>query len=374
MNLLLVGMSNRNFLPDLQQNLLKQNFTADLLDLLEGYFIDSNQNKTLFGRKIATKNFLKKNLQLYFNFRKAFSLLRQRQTHYQVCNIHFLDVRYFFFIRKLLRLSDKLVVSTYGSDFYKYSKYAFLQKPFYKKASRITFSNVKTQDRFNAFYKNSYTEKLFNCRFGLSILEEMKNHLVDENSKILARQRFGFPENKIIITVGYHSNPITQQIPILTELFKIKEDLKKNIFLILPMAYGGFTNHISRVEGIMNDSQIPFKIIRDYLSSEDIIKLRLSSDIMINMPVSDQLSATMCEYLYARNWVITAKWLPYESIDQTEVNYDRLESFDQLSSRLEEILLNFTHFRILTESNPGKIWNFSSWDQNINAWIEVYNA
>jgi glycosyltransferase involved in cell wall biosynthesis len=374
MNVLLVGMSNRNFLPDLQHNLRKQNITADLIDLLEGYFIDSTANKTIFGRKIETKNFLKKNLQLYYNFRKAFQLISHNNRHYQVCNIHFLDVRYYFFKRKLCKLADKLVVSTYGSDFYKYSKYSFLQKPFYKKASRITFSNPVTQKKFNEFYNNCYAQKLFICRFGLSILEEMRKQIVDDYSKIKARQQFDFPENKTIITVGYHSNPITQQIHILTELFKIKIELKSKIFLVFPMAYGGFTDHINKVENIMKDSEIPYSIIRNYLSTKDIIKLRLSSDIMINLPVSDQLSATMCEYLYTGNWVITGRWLPYESIDQTGVNYDRIDSFDQLTHRLNEILPNLADIKRLAEQNPDRIWNFSSWEQNINAWLDVYSA
>lgn len=374
MNVLLVGMSNRNFLPDLQQNLPKQNFTADLLDLLEGHFIDSNQNKTLFGRKIETKNFLKKNLQLYFNFRKAFSLLRQRQTHYRVCNIHFLDVRYFFFKRKLLKLSDKLVVSTYGSDFYKYSKYAFLQKPFYKKASRITFANDVTKATFDKFFQGIYSYKLSRCRFGLSLLPLIKKVQESNDIKNKVRNDLSFPHDKIIITIGYNSSPNNQHVKIIDELVRLTTELKEKIFLVFPMTYGGFIQNINEVESLMDKTGIPYGTLKKYLNTEELVSLRLSSDIMINMPVSDQLSATMCEYLYTRNWVITAKWLPYESIDQTEVNYDRLESFDQLTSRLEEILLNFTHFRTLTESNPGKIWNFSSWDENINAWIEVYNA
>ncbi len=374
MNVLLVGMSNRNFLPDLQQNLSTQNITADLLDLLEGYFIDSNLNKTVFGRKIQSKNFLKKNLQLFSNFRKAFILLSKRKVAYDICNIHFLDVRYYFFKRKLCKLADRLVISTYGTDFYKYSKYAFLQKPFYKKASRITFANELTKAAFDTFYQSGFSNKLAISRFGLSLLPLIKEVQNSDDFTKKARTDFGFPHDKIIITIGYNSSPNNQHVKIIDELVKLTPELKNKIFLVFPMTYGGFTHYINEVKTLMDKTGIPYRTLKKYLSTEELISLRLSSDIMINLPVSDQLSATMCEYLYTRNWVITAKWLPYESIDQTGVNYDRIESFDQLTVRMEEILLNFAHFTSLTEQNPERIWNFSSWNHNINAWIDVYSA
>ncbi len=374
MKVLLVGMANRNFMPDLRDNLLKENIPADMLDLLEGCFVDSNLNKTIFGIKIETKSFLKKNIQLYHNFRKAFILLSENKTHYDICNIHFLDVKYYFFKRKLTKLADKLVVSTYGTDFYKYSKYAFLQKPFYKKASRITFANEVTKDAFDRFYQYKFSEKLAICRFGLSLLPYLKNIQTEPDYKIKAANNFGFPEDKIVITIGYNSSPNNQHLKIISEFIKIKPEIKDKIFLIFPMTYGGFTTYIKDVEGVMDNTGIPYCTLKKYLSLEELVYLRSSSDVMINMPVSDQLSATMCEYLYTRNWVITGKWLPYDSIDQTGVNYDRLENFEQLTGRLEEVLEHFEDYKKGTEQNPECIWNFSSWENNIIGWKEVYSA
>jgi hypothetical protein len=374
MKVLLIGMSNRNFLPDLQLNLIKQDITAELLDLLEGYFIDAGQYTTVFGKKITSKNFLKKNFQLLLNFRKAFRLLSQKQTPYDVCNIHFLDVRYFFFKCKLLKLSHKLVITTYGSDFNKYKKYSFLQKPFYKKAKRITFANELTKESFDCFYNNDYSEKLCISRFGLSLLPLLKESLSKSDYKMQAKNLFGLPEDKIIITVGINSNPNNRQSEILDAISGIDIHLKQKIFLVFPMTYGGFLNHIKEVESKTALMGIPYKIIKNYLSTEELVSLRISSDIMINLPITDQLSATMCEYLYTGNWVITGKWLPYEPIDQTGVHYDRIPSIENLSDRLAEVLNEFASFKELSSQNRELIWNFSSWEDNISSWIEVYNT
>lgn len=373
MNVLLVGMSNRNFLPDLQHNLRNQNITADLVDLLEGYFIDSDGVKTNFGKKIISKNFLKKNLQLYFNFCKAFSLLSKNKEAYDICNIHFMDVRYFFFKRKLARLSPKLVISIYGSDFYKYRKFSFLQKPFYQKAKRITFSNDTTLEAFDAFYQKQFHDKLHLGRFGITNIELIAKHFESNRDVSASKSYFHFPEDKTIITIGYHSNPITQQIQIIHQILQIKEELKKKIFLVFPMAYGGFTDNILKVESLMNDSGIPFSIIRNYLSSEEVIKLRTSSDIMIHLPVSDQLSATMLEYMYTGNYVITGQWLPYDMLDKEDIFYKRIASFDELPSEIENYFSDTQSIKEKLVRNEPILLNFSSWDVIIKKWLAAYN-
>jgi glycosyltransferase involved in cell wall biosynthesis len=374
MNVLLVGMGNKKLLIDIHHNLLKENIKADLLDPLEGYFINSDETKWAFGKTIVSKNFLKKNILLYLNFLKIFRFFKKNDCHYDVCNIHYTDVRYFFIRKRLFNISEKLVISVYGSDFNKYKKYDFFQKPFYKKAKRITLANEITKDHFDAYYKNKFSSKLSICRFGLSLIPLIKEAQSDALYKTNALKNFNFPEDKIIITIGYNSSPNNQQLKVIEEILKIDSELLKKIFLVFPMTYGGFANNIKDVESILVNTSIPYSIIRNFLNTQELVLLRIASDIMIQLPISDQLSATMCEYLYTRNWVITAKWLPYESIDQTGVKYDRIESFDQLTDRLEEILQNFTHFTSLTEQNPERIWDFSSWKQNINAWIDVYNA
>lgn len=372
MKVLLVGMGNRVFMPDLRKQLQHENIEAEMLDFLMGCYVDSEGKTLEFGKKITSKNFIKKNLQLIVNFRKAMQLIHKKS--YDVCNIHFLDVRYYFFKRKLLKLADKLVVSTYGSDFYKYNNYSFLQRTFYNKASCLTFTNEKTLESFDNYYDKKYLSKLYTCRFGLSILAKMGEYKNALDFRIEAKNEFNLQLNKIILTVGYHSNPITQHVPILNEILKLPDKLKNRIIIVLPMAYGGFVDQIKRVEDLLNNSNLSFVIIKDFLSVEKIIKLRFASDIMVNMPSSDQLSATMCEYLYSQNWVITGKWLPYESIDNTGVNYERIDSIEQLSERLKDVVENFDDYKKLTLQNPDKIWNFSSWEQNIKQWIDVYSA
>jgi glycosyltransferase involved in cell wall biosynthesis len=370
MKVLLIGMGNRVFMPDLRYQLCKENVEAELLDFLEGCYIDSRGQKVDFGKKITSKSFIKKNLQLMVNFRKAMQLINKKS--YDVTNIHFLDVRYYFFKRKLLKIADKMVVSTYGSDFNVYKRFSFLQKTFYKESYKITFANELTLFKFDKYYKNEYCQKLYICRFGLSLLPQLKQHIdITQSSNSTVQKCLS---TKIKITIGYNSNTNNQHLKILSEICKFDKNIKDKIYLIFPMTYGGFNANIENVRIALNETLIEHIIFEDFLSIDELISLRMQSDIMINLPIHDQLSATMCEYLYTKNWVITGKWLPYESIDNTGVKYDRIESIDQLSGRLKDVIENLDDYKNLASQNPDKIWNFSSWEQNIKQWIDVYSA
>jgi hypothetical protein len=373
MKVLLIGMGNKKLLLDIHHNLLKAKISAELLDPLEGYFIDSDEKKWIFGKTIISKNFFKKNILLYLNFSIIFKFFNKNNIHYDVCNIHFMDVRYFFYKKKLFALADKLVISIYGSDFYKYKKFSFFQKPFYQQAKRITFSNDSTLEAFDTFYQKQFHDKLHLSRFGISNVELIRKHFEDTRNSNLSKSYFNFPLNKTIITIGYHSNPVTQQIEIIHEIIKINEDLKKNIFLVLPMTYGGFVNYKEEVEKLLKTSGLHYIIITKFMDNEEIVHLRIASDIMIHLPLRDQLSATMLEYLYTGNYVITGQWLPYKILDKEGVYYKRIPSLGELSSVVEDYLNHIQSIKANLIRNEKIILDFSSWDIIIKKWLAAYN-
>lgn len=374
MKVLLIGMGNKVFIPDLYKNLLLHGVDADMLDLQLGLYTPARNTAITFGSEISSKNFLVKNYRLYRQFQRAKRLCKQNNQQYDVCNIHFLDVRYFFMQRWLFRLANKLVISTYGTDFNTYRKFSFLQKPFYKKANRITFANPDLITRFDLFYNKIYSKKLKLCRFGLERIKELSQDGLEQIGFANYKSKQRIPDNKIIITIGYSSNPIHQQDKIILELQKIPPSILSKVFLIFPMSYGGFNNHIAKVDQLAKTSRIPFLIIKDFLSDEDVKYLRQTSDIMINLLTQDQLSATMCEYLYTKNYVITGSWLPYEPIDELGIVYSRINDLSELAPLLSDVIVNLDHYKEKIAKNPQLIQNFSSWDNNIKDWMAVYNA
>lgn len=374
MNILLLGIQNRIFLVDLRRELLKAGHQTDLLDLQEGFLIDSAGQRISLGGSPGTKNFLKKNFVLLRNFRKAKAYLKSNQKKYDVCNIHFLDVRYYFFRHFISAIAQRLIITTYGTDFNHYRKYRFLQLPLYRKASRITFANEHLKDRFNKFYHQEFGDKLHLCRFGLSTIDALRNNPPNADEIMAFREKYGIPANKIRLTIGYNSNPIHQQEQAIAEITKLDPSLQKQLFLILPLTYGGFDDHIKKIKNQLDQSTLSYVQLTSFLSEVEMQCLRLSSDIMINILKYDQLSATLCEYLYTGNYVITGAWLPYEPFDRLGIAYARIAEIGQLPAELSKIVENITDYKEKAKVNPEKIRNFSTWENNLNDWLLAYTA
>lgn len=374
MTILLIGIRNWTFLRDLKKELVARGHEVDLLDPQDGYLVDSAGNKDDFGITPPAGSFFKKNVAFVRNFQKFKKRQHQYPKKYDVCNIHFADIRYYFFRRFLSKLADKLVISTYGSDFNIYRKYAFMQKPLYRAAQANTFANAGLLKRFDEFYHHEFTGRLHLCRFGLSRISDLSQKKTKPEVLADFRIKHGIPDDKILITIGYNSNPIHQQEKILQEIFKLDEVLLEKVFLIFPMTYGGFTDQIKRVKELIRSGKLSALVLTEFLSEEEVNCLRLSSQVFVHLIKHDQLSATMCEYLFTRNYVITGAWLPYEPIDELGVNYSRLSNFEELTPLLTEIILNKEVYFNKTIMNPGLIEDFSTWDNNIKNWLSVYTA
>lgn len=372
MRILLVGIQNRILLMDLRTELLKTGHDTDLLDPLEGYLLDKDGRKILFGKSTQTKNFLKKNFRLFRNFRLLRIYLKSNDKSYDVCNIHFMDIRYFFFYHLISRISQSLIISIYGTDFNYYRRYSFMQKPYYKLAKRITFANQILKEKFNDYYHKRFADKLLICRFGLNRVESLNNRPPDQVVLDAFRNKYSIPRDKILITIGYSSNPIHQQDKAIDEILKLNIEFRNRIFLIFPLTYGGFDHYINGLKAKLIESSLQFTLLTTFLTDEEICCLRLSSDIMINILKYDQLSATLCEYLFAGSYVITGKWLPYSPLDDLGICYSRIPNEESLCNQLTEILHNFSSYKEMASNNKIKVLNFSTWENNISSWVGAY--
>jgi len=59
------------------------------------------------------------------------------------------------------------------------------------------------------------------------------------------------------------------------------------------------------------------------------------------MPISDALSGTMLELLYASNIVITGTWLPYKTFINAGLKYHEVSDFSELSTVFDSILSQY---------------------------------
>lgn len=297
--------------------------------------------------------------------------LTKKMPYCDIYHMHFVDWSFAFYSGILEKKCKSFVCSVWGSDFYKSSRLQRkLQERLYRVAKVITFANEVTKDQFNKYYKERYKEKLRLCRFGLAPLDELRKLTL---SKEDCKKKLGIYENAIVVVVGYNNSPAQQHLEVIDSLMEYSNLLPSNILLLFPMAYGGSVDYKDFVKQKLYSSGLKYKIIDNFMSSEDVALLRKSADIMIQVQKTDQFSGSMQEHIFARNVVITGSWLPYGILEEKGVFLLKISTVEEVGEKLLNVFKNLDAFREKCNGNPEIIWELSSWDKNIHSWIEIYD-
>ncbi len=288
-----------------------------------------------------------------------------RSSLFDVVNIHTARVVYASILPFLTK--QKLVVTVYGSDFYRMGTTARkIQKLLFQKANVITFTNPLTKQSFLDYYGN-FEAKSRVCRFGLKTLD-----FIDKNRNkdmLSIKEHLDYSLDKIIVTCGYNATKGQQHEKIIENIVKLNTKILDKIQFIFPMTYGDET-YKEKIKNLLRETSVDYKVLEDFLYGDDNAYIKLCSDVMINILQTDSFSGSMQEFLYANNIVITGRWLPYKLFDQLGIYYHKIDSSEMLADKLIEVLSELDKEK--TMKNVQIINSLSSWGNNIQNWIEAY--
>jgi hypothetical protein len=288
-----------------------------------------------------------------------------------VVHLSFIEPFYLFILPFLKR--KKLIVSVFGSDFYRFRFFNLIRYPIYKRANLITFSSKQTLKDFSEFYNKIPKEKYRLVRFGTDNFSEILK--VSEDISIEeAKIKLGFPVDKVVVVVGINGIPIAQHLLILESISKLSNTLKKEIYVVIPASsvVGDSDNYLKKVRQSIDKSGVSGVVFQEWLTSEQMAYFRKSSEILINLPSTDQFSASMLETLSCGNLVVTGSWLPYGELYDLGVKMKVIKTFNDLTSVLEVILAEDKLLLESYSSNVELVSPFINWDLIKFDWIELY--
>ncbi len=310
----------------------------------------------------------------FLHIQKILKIIRSIPYKYEAVHFHFARTIYIHLLKEAGKITGKKILTIWGSDFYNVSDHTRKRLgKLLKGMDILTFANeeVKThvQDNY-AFNRNSGKFRI--ARFGLEPLEYLKESLVRIE---YLRKDMNLPEDRIIISLGYNANPIQQHLKILKFLQNDKEFMKykDRVFIIVPVTYGGTREYVSKIEDHLRESNLSYKMLTDFLTEKEIAALRLSTDILIQLQLSDQFSGSMQEHLFAGGVVITGSWLPYSTFINEGVYFRTISDLDQVSTELRFVIDSLDDEKMKCRENKDKIYKLSSWSENVDSWIDLYN-
>lgn len=366
--ILIAGLTQSNFIKQLYSAIDKTRpgyFDFDIVDLKELSGKNEYDGFQLFRHEYKSANF-KKFISIKYLFSKAwfsqlFFLLGHgiirpklilafakhfaisanlyntlKKNNYDIFHFHFpRGNRLFLFWQ--LRKEDKCVISFWGSDLLRTTDFVnyCLQKKALQRADIITTHSVEMREIILAKFGRNLFNKIQFTKFPpnddlYNLIDE--NRLYSENHKSEFGFKRGFDPNKKWVVIGHNGSRDNNHIPIINSLGKLSPSTKEKIFLIFPFTYKQTSDGIyeESIINSLNQNCISGGILSDFLTWEELAKLKCLTDVMIHLPVSDALSGALTESIYAGSKVITGSWLPYSPLSKAGIVVSKIDSIDEL--------------------------------------------
>lgn len=370
-NILLLGNPQSIFILQYVENVLEplgfdvymQFDFSELRDDVKQFFLEHNVKQIRLykkeDKKIFSFPFIGKWIKRLYNFHVWRNLFTFDFIHIQSVTLdRLLRVQ---LVKK--KKSTKFFVSFWGSDLLSVSdKTLFLEKIFLKKYNCISLTSAFMRDKYiEKFYdmKNNYEIAYFGASL-LPIIDKWTN-----NSQVLL-EKYKLAKEKIIISIGYNGCCEQQHDKVIEVLKTLKN--KSNYFLVIQNSYANLNKvYTNKIKFVLESSGFEYKIISNFLSMDELAKLRVITDVFINAQTTDAFCNSIKEYMYSKTQIINASWLHYPEIDTLKLNINEFSDFSEIPALLDKPLSEEK-----LEWNREIIGKNSSWDTCREKWAEIY--
>jgi hypothetical protein len=375
--ILLVGNGDAQFVihyADWLNKLGNDQFEVDILS-----FNRISERNLAYYHKVYSYPFgrLKPGSQAY-RIRRAFNAFRlmvsisSRLKSYDFVHLHYVDF-FSYLIALLIPKSSRIriIASVWGSDMYRakgINRFGFSK--IIRKAHRISLANPESMDYFKSHFAHQENSVRM-LRFGLKPLEYLMNI---DLSREDAKKELGWNSNKLAIVIGYNLQLIQQHLLILDQFSRPELiALADRIQLVLPLTYAGTQSYKEQIIQKLKSLPFEYTLYEKYLSDEEVAKIRIAADVLIQLQTHDQLSGSMQEHLFASSVVITGSWLPYRMFKEEGVWFLEIDQMEDLAKLMSEVIANYPLYLAKTNNCKEVIGRLSLWENNIRQWMELYS-
>ena len=302
--------------------------------------------------------------------KKLAKQLKKRGLKYNIVQISFLLEFYSFCVDELKEMGDKMVLMPWGSDVLRAKKRKLNRIiKLVRRADYVTCGRHAPRFRQQIMnLLNVPEEKMVAAGFGTEMIDLINLH--PELTLDNAKKRVGL-DGHYVIVCGYNASPFQQHLKIIEAIGKIKGLLPQNMILLFPMTYGRNEKYIKAVIDKLNTLHLPYRMLNDYLSNEDLLYYRRCADLFIHAQTTDANSGTVAEYLLCDTKVINGAWLSYPQREKYGMPYYTFHSFDELE---KVILVAIAAPTSIIPSELKKDILKEGWNNIGEQWVDFYHS
>ena len=313
-------------------------------------------------------------INLYYYLEVFRTLSRKR--HYDVVNIHHAKERHLVYaLRYFRRMAKRIVITPWGAgdvlgmDESKKKQIDQLGK-LYRSADWITVSPISNTGNNCIRLYHTDPQRMKSLKWGMEMVDfivenERMNEITIQDSK----ERFGV-ENRFVIVCGYSTAPTHRHEEIVSAINSVKSQLPSNLTLVFPFTYGrGDAKYIEKVQKRCTDYGLDAMFITQFMTLDDLYRLRLATDLFVTLLPEDSASRTVYEYALLGSKVICGSWLKGGIYDCKPPFYFPVDKIEDL----DRVLIEAYHSEKKETSDDVKQMILSSgWSNQIKGWNDMF--
>lgn len=283
-------------------------------------------------------------------------LMKKLSKNYDAIDVTFFTKEYYALLDSCIRNHKPYKITIWGSDFYKSTPKDLAHKEFYYKNSDIIqVETPSVKDDVVRVYP-CLAEKIIPCNYGIDLFDIIDNIRNQEDNFVLP-----LTQDRLVVTCGYNGSPAQQHLKMIELISELPDSIKNRLFLFMPMTYGiPSEDYLNDVKVKLDLSSVPYHIFTKRLSDIDLAKLRLQTDIVINIQVSDSFSSSLAEHLYAGNVLVAGDWLPYSFLEKKSILFYR-ESLEKMRDCILRLVESIDEEKRKCNNNIAILERMSSW-------------
>ena len=290
---------------------------------------------------------------------------------FDIIHVHYMDLQDVKYAPILKYLTgSKLVYSYWGSDLFRVNKKQLNSRGMIvRQADFITFDNRDLELKFKEIYAWAHKIPSKTILFGLPVLDiirDRRKQITDEK----IREEWKVPKDKQVVAIGYSATDAHQHIKVLKRIEKLDLETRDRLFIVLQMTYGGTAQYIKRVTAAAEKTGCEYRVIRNYLTDEEVADLRIMTDIYINAQMTDAFSGSVCENLFAGTILINAKWLCYQEFKDHDFQYLEFKNMGEI----DQLIKLAMGTGIDVSKNKSLVWQLRSWECCEPKWQRIYQS
>lgn len=309
---------------------------------------------------------------------KAFFIQNNDFIDFETFHFHYMQYSYLrelFFVPK----NKKIVCTFWGSDLLRTSD--ILNHFFVKKALNIatiiTCQSLELKEIILSKYGRNLEDKIKIAFFPVErkIYERIDFYENSVESINTFKLKYNYSSSKINVLIGHNGSAFNNHIKILESLNAVQNKDKVHLIVNLNYALDAHKKleYKAKLTQLLEQSGMSFVLLETFFSKEELAISRLATDVFIHMPISDALSGTMLEMMYASSIVITGSWLPYKTFRNSGLNYYEVSSFENLADKVDSIMANFKSEKEIVKANKWLIQQYFFSKSVINNWAQILN-